>query len=62
LSIGYVFVDIGVKGYNVKHKPWEYRKWHLLDLSLWHLGASLVLPAVVINRYIHTTAKILGKN
>lgn len=61
LSIAYVFGDIGIKSYNVRHKNKEFRKWYLLDLSLWHLGASLILPAVVINRYIHTLAKVLGK-
>ena len=61
LSIGYVVGDIGIKFYQVSHKNTNYKKWYLLDLSLWHLGASLVLPAVVINRYIHTTASVLGK-
>lgn len=61
LSIGYVFLDISIKYYNNKHKNAEFKKWFLLDLSLWHLGASLVLPAVIINRYIHTFAKVLSK-
>ena len=61
LSIGYVLGDIGIKFYQVKHKNFDYKKWYLLDLSLWHLGASIVLPAVVINRYIHTLAYVLGK-
>jgi mitochondrial fission process protein 1 len=61
LSIGYVFGDIGVKYYNAKHKNSEYLKWYMIDLSLWHLGASLVLPAVVINRYIHTVTNVLAK-
>lgn len=56
LSIGYVFGDIVIKYYGVRNKNSEFRKWFLADLSLWHLGASLVLPAVVINRYIHTLA------
>jgi hypothetical protein len=61
LSIGYVFGDIGIKYYEVSHKNFEFRKWFLADLSLWHLSASLVLPAVVINRYIHTLAWMLAK-
>ncbi len=61
LSIGYVLGDIAIKYHNVHNKNSEYRKWFLIDLSLWHIGASLVLPAVLINRYIHVTAKNLGK-
>jgi hypothetical protein len=61
LSIGYVVGDIGIKYYHVQHKNSNYKKWFLLDLSLWHLGASLVLPAVVINRYIHTIAWVLKR-
>ena len=61
LSIGYVFADISIKYYSVIHKSYEYRKWFLVDLSIWHLGASLVLPAVVINRYIHTLAWCMAK-
>ncbi len=61
LSIGYVAGDIGIKCYEVRHKSTEYRKWFLADLSLWHLSASLILPAVVINRYIHTLAWGLAK-
>ena len=61
LSSGYVFADIGIKFYNVQEKNSQYKKWFLLDLSLWHLGASLVLPAVVINRYIHTAAWVLKR-
>ena len=59
LSIGYVFADIGIKYYSVKHKSSEFVKMYILDLSLWHLGASLILPAVVINRYVHTMSWIL---
>jgi hypothetical protein len=61
LSIGYVFLDIGIKYYHVRHKNSEYRKWFLADLSLWHLGASLIVPAVVINRYVHGLAAVLAK-
>ncbi len=61
LSIGYVFGDIAIKYYEVRHKSAEYRKWFLADISLWHLGASLVLPAVIINRYIHTLAWFLAR-
>jgi hypothetical protein len=61
LSIGYVIGDIGIKYYEVKHKNSNYKKWFLMDLSLWHLGASLILPAIVINRYVHLLAKILSK-
>jgi fission process protein 1 len=61
LSIGYVFGDIGVKYYNNRHKNSQFVKWYMLDLSLWHLGASLILPALVINRYIHTLTKVLSK-
>jgi fission process protein 1 len=61
LSIGYVFADIAVKYYHCRHKNSQYVKWHMVDLSLWHLGASLILPAVVINRYIHTLTKVLSK-
>ena len=61
LSIGYVFGDIGLKYYHAREKNSEYIKWYMLDISLWHLGASLILPAVVINRYIHTVTYILSK-
>lgn len=61
LSIGYVVGDIGIKSFNARHKNMEYRKWFLVDLSLWHLGASLILPAVVINRYVHGLARVLVK-
>jgi hypothetical protein len=61
LSIAYVMGDIGIKYYNSLDKSWQYRRWYLADLSLWHLGASLLLPAVAINRYIHTLAWFLGK-
>jgi hypothetical protein len=61
LSIGYVFADIGIKYYHIRHKNSEYRKWFLADLSLWHLGASLIVPAVVINRYVHGVAALLAK-
>lgn len=61
LSIGYVIGDISVKSYLVKHKDREYRKWYALDLTLWHLFASLILPALTINRWVHYTTKLLGK-
>jgi fission process protein 1 len=61
LSIGYVFFDIGIKYYENRHMNSEYKKWFLADISLWHLGASLVLPAVVINRYVHGLAAVLAK-
>lgn len=61
ISIGYVLLDIGIKNFNVKHKNSDYRKRYLADISIWHLGASLVFPALVINRYIHTLAYVLGK-
>lgn len=61
LSIGYVFVDIGTKNYNVRDKPADYRKYFLLDLSLWHLGASIVFPAVCINRFVHGTTYLMNK-
>jgi hypothetical protein len=61
LSMGYVFFDIAVKYYHISHKNKEYRKWFLADVSLWHLGASLVLPAIIINRYVHGLAAVLAK-
>lgn len=61
LSIAYVFGDIGVKYYHAREKNSEYLKWYMIDLSLWHLGASLILPAIVINRYIHTVTYVLAK-
>jgi hypothetical protein len=61
LSIAYVGGDIGIKYFHVRHKPSEYRKWFLADLSLWHLGASLLLPAIVINRYVHGLAAVLAR-
>lgn len=61
LSIAYVVGDIGVKFYNVRHKNGEFKKWFMLDISLWHLGASLIFPAVIINRYVHTLAWGLNK-
>jgi hypothetical protein len=61
LSIGYVFADIGIKYYHVRQKPFEYRKWFLADVSIWHLSASLVLPAIIINRYVHGLAGVLAR-
>jgi hypothetical protein len=61
VSIGYIFGDIAIKYYDVHNKNSEYRKWFLIDLSIWHLMASFVLPAIVINRYIHYIAKTFGK-
>jgi hypothetical protein len=61
LSIAYVLGDIGFKYYNSIDKTMQFRRWYIADLSLWHLGASLVLPAVVINRYIHVMTWSLSK-
>jgi fission process protein 1 len=61
ISIGYVLADITVKWFMVRHKNPQFRKWYIFDLSLWHLGASLLVPAIVINRYIHFFTKILAK-
>ena len=61
LSFGYVFGDIAIKYYNVHNKNYEYRKWFVVDVTMWHIFASLFLPALVINRYVYFTAKIIGK-
>lgn len=61
LSIGYVFVDIGVKFANTSGKPFNYRKWYTIDLSLWHLGASILFPAIAINRFVHGSTWVLNK-
>ena len=61
LSIGYVFVDIGIKFMNTKGKPSDYRKYFIFDLTLWHLGASILFPAIIINRFVHGSSWILNK-
>jgi fission process protein 1 len=61
LSIGYVVGDIGIKYIANRHKNFEYKKWFMMDLSLWHLGASLIFPALVINRWVHGLAWGLNK-
>ena len=61
LSIGYVFVDIIVKYFNIGDKSNNYKKYFLLDLSLWHLGASILFPAITINRFVHGSTYVLNK-
>lgn len=31
----------------------------MVDLSIWHFAPSLLLPALVINKYVHFTAKLI---
>lgn len=61
LSIGYIIGDIGVKSYLVKHKNSKYRALYSLDLSLWHLFASIILPSILIKSYVKITTKGLVK-
>jgi hypothetical protein len=56
LSIAYVIMDIGIKyKFVVRDRNDQYKKMYIIDLSIWHTGASLVFPAVVINRFVHYT-------
>jgi hypothetical protein len=61
LSIGYVFVDIAIKYLNIGDRSTNYKKYFLLDLSLWHLGASILFPAITINRFVHGSTYLLNK-
>jgi hypothetical protein len=61
LSIGYVFVDIAIKFADLGERPASYKKFFLLDLSLWHLGASILFPAITINRFVHGSTYVLNK-
>ena len=61
LSIGYVGLDIVIKRMSTKGKPSDYRKYYTLDLSLWHLGASILFPAITINRFVHGLTWVFNK-
>jgi hypothetical protein len=61
LTIIYLFIDIGSKHYQNAYKISQYKQWFLVDLYLWHLGASIVLPAVAINTYVNVLVGVLTR-
>ena len=62
LSIAYVLMDIFLKyKFVMVDKSELYKRMYAIDLSIWHTGASLVFPAVVINRVVHFSSVYLKK-
>lgn len=62
LSIAYVIMDIYLKyKFVIFDKNDKYKKMYLIDLSIWHSGASIVFPAVCINRFVHFSSNYLKK-
>lgn len=61
LSFGYVGADIGLKLYDIKDQPSQIIKYKALDLSAWHLSASLVVPAVTIHTFVSGITKLQKK-
>ena len=62
LSISYVVMDIFLKyKFLIVNKNDKYKNLYVIDLSIWHTGASLVFPAICINRFVHFTTNYLKK-
>lgn len=61
VSIGYVVVDIVGRTYCVKNQGAEKVAYFVLDTSLWHSLASLILPAVTIHSIVKYSAKLTKK-
>ena len=61
ISIAYVLVDLVVKTANLENKTKKYRSVFCLDLMIWHLGASLIIPAVIIHKIVHKSTKLMAK-
>ena len=45
----------------IVNKNDKYKNLYVIDLSIWHTGASLVFPAICINRFVHFTTNYLKK-
>lgn len=61
ISIGYVVIDIAGRTYCVKDQGFEKVAYFVLDTSLWHSLASLILPAVTIHSIVKYSAKATKK-
>lgn len=61
LSIAYVIVDISGRTYCVHDQGIKRMSYFALDTTLWHLSASLILPAVVIHSIVKYTGKFTKK-
>ena len=61
LSISYILVDIAFKNYNVKEKSDNYRKFYFFDISLWHIGASLLIPMILVRKSIFFSTMFFTK-
>lgn len=61
LSFGYVFADIGLKLHDMKDEKQEMILWKGIDLSLWHMSASIVVPAITIHTIVSGVTKIQNK-
>ena len=62
VSFVYVFMDMTLKyKFFVGKRSKEYKKAYMQDLFLWHMGASIVFPAIFINRFVHYTSMFFNR-
>jgi len=61
LSIGYVIVDICGRTYCVHDQGSKKMLYFAFDTTLWHLSASLILPAVVVHSIVKYSGKLTKK-
>mgnify|MGYP001609649464 CR=1 FL=1 len=62
ISFFYVFMDMSLKyKFYVGKKSVDYKKAYMKDLFLWHMGASIIFPAIFINRFVHYTSIFFKK-
>lgn len=61
LSFGYVFADIGLKLYDIKNEEKKIIYWKGIDLTLWHMSASIITPAIAIHTIVNSVNKVQNK-
>lgn len=61
LSIGYVIVDICGRTYCVHDQGVNKMFYFAIDTTIWHLSASLILPAVVVHSIVKYSGKLTKK-
>ena len=61
ISIVYIMTDVGFKLYEYPKNNVQPLMFKTLDLCLWHMSASLIVPAVIIHSTVKFSNKIIKR-